>query len=133
MLVWESDFCYFGFVRIFKNTWFARFADKEGIIDSELKEVLDHLESGQVDADFGGGVYKMRIARHGEGKSSGYRVILFFRSHDRAFYQYVISKSDRDNINPKELHFYKKLAKIKLNMSDDEIAHALKTGELIEV
>ena len=50
-------------VRIFKNTWFARFADKEGIKDDELEEAVNQLEAGQADADLGGGVYKVRPAR----------------------------------------------------------------------
>jgi len=41
-------------VRIFKNTWFTRFADKEDITDGELREIVDQLEAGQADADLGG-------------------------------------------------------------------------------
>ena len=67
-------------MRIFKNTWFTRFAYKEGITDSELKKVVNQLESGQADANLGSDVYKMRIARSREGKSSGYRAIVFFKS-----------------------------------------------------
>jgi hypothetical protein len=40
-------------VRLFKNTWFNRFAKKEGITDNELREAADQLESGHADADFG--------------------------------------------------------------------------------
>ena len=58
---------YILYVRIFKNTWFTRFADKEGITDGELKEAANRLEAGQADADLGGGVYKIRVARSGEG------------------------------------------------------------------
>ena len=86
-------------MRVFKNTWFTRFADKEGIADSELKEMVNQLEAGQADADLGGGVYKVRIARSGEGKSGGYRVIVFFRSEERTFFEYGFAKSDRDNID----------------------------------
>jgi hypothetical protein len=54
-------------VRVFKNTRFTRFAKKEGITDNELREAVNQLEAGQPDADLGGGVYKIRIARPGEG------------------------------------------------------------------
>ena len=50
--------CYFYFVRIFKTTWFARFADKEDITDGELRELVNQLEMGQADADLGGGSMK---------------------------------------------------------------------------
>ena len=34
-------------MRIFKNTWFTRFAKKEGIKDTELCETVSQLEAGQ--------------------------------------------------------------------------------------
>jgi hypothetical protein len=33
-------------VRIFKNTWFTRFARKEGITDDELSDIVNQLEAG---------------------------------------------------------------------------------------
>ena len=60
-------------VRIFKNKRFARFASQEGIDDSKLREAVRDAEAGKIDADYGGGVIKQRIARPGEGKSGGYR------------------------------------------------------------
>jgi hypothetical protein len=119
-------------VRIFKNTWFTRFAGKEGITDDELKEAVNRLETGQA-ADLGGGVYKVRVARPGEGKSGGYRVIVFFRSEDKTFYHYAYPKAARDNINEKELRFFKKLAKRYLAMTDGDVTEAVKVGELIEI
>jgi len=118
---------------VFKNTWFTRFAVKEGITDNDLRETVNCLEAGQVDADLGGGVFKVRIARPGEGKSGGYRVILFFRSEERTFYQYGFSKSDRGNVDQKELRLYRKIARTKLAMSEKELSDAINTGELIEI
>ena len=95
-------------MRIFKNTWFTRFANKEGITDTELKETVDRLETGHADADLGGDVYKMRVARLGEGKSGGYRVIVFFRSEERTFFHYCFAKSASGNISKRELKEMKK-------------------------
>ena len=120
-------------VRIFKNTWFARFASKEGITDGELKEMVNQLEEGQADADLGGGVYKVRIARPGEGKSGGYRVIVFFRSEERTFFEYGFAKSDKDNISERELKVFKKRAKNAFSYTDEEIKDLLKKGIFIEV
>jgi len=120
-------------VRIFKNKWFTRFADKEEITDGELRKIVNQLEAGQADADLGSGLYKVRVARPGEGKSGGYRVIVFFRSKKLTFFQYAFPKSSRGNINQGELRFYKKMAKTKLAMSDRELADAVNTGELIEI
>jgi len=120
-------------VRVFKNTWFTRFADKEGITDGELKEMVSHLEAGQAEADLGSGVYKVRIARSGEGKSGGYRVIVFFRSEERLFYVYGFAKSDRSNIDQKETREYKALAKKYLNLSDEIIERAIQSGKFVEI
>jgi hypothetical protein len=120
-------------VRIFKNTWFTRFANKEGITDAELRETVKRLEVGQVDADLGGGVYKVRVARPGEGKSGGYRVIVFFKNEERTFFQYGFSKSDRGNVDQKELRLYKKIARTKLAMSEKELTTSINAGELAEI
>ena len=98
-------------MRIFKNTWFARFAGKERITDGELREIANQLDEGKTGVALGGGVYKVRVARSGEGKSGGYRAILFFRSAEKIFYHYAFSKAARDNIEEKELRFFRKLAK----------------------
>jgi hypothetical protein len=120
-------------VRIFKNTWFTRFASKEGITDSELRETVNRLEDGQADADLGGGVYKVRLARSGERKSGGYRAIVFFKSEERAFYHYGFAKSDRSNISQGELKVLKKLAKNHFAQSDEQLGKQLANGTLLEI
>jgi len=66
-------------VKIFKNKWFSKFAREEGILDSDLCETVKDAERGLIDADYGGGVIKQRIARPNEGKSGGFRsIILLF-------------------------------------------------------
>jgi len=50
-------------VRIFKTKWFSRFARQEDIDDAKLVEAVQNLENGLVDADYGGGLIKQRIAR----------------------------------------------------------------------
>lgn len=70
-------------VRIFKNKRFVRFARKERISDRSLCEAVQKAEKGLVDADLGGGVIKQRIARPGEGESSGFRSIVLFRNGDK--------------------------------------------------
>ena len=84
-------------MRIFKYKWFHRFANKEGITDNELKEIVKQLENGQFYANLRGGVYKMKLARPSEGKSGGYRVIVIFKSEFRTFFTYCFPKSKRDN------------------------------------
>jgi hypothetical protein len=120
-------------VRTFKNTWFTRFARKEGITDDELWAIVNQLEEGQWNADLGGGVYKQRIARPGEGKSGAYRVILFFRSEYRTFFIGGFAKADMANIGKKALIQAKKQAKTLFSMTEEQIEAALGAGIFEEI
>jgi len=120
-------------VRIFKNMWFDRFAEKERITDGELRDIVSLLEVDQADANLGGGVYKVRLARPGEGKSGGYRIIVFFRSEEHTFFHYAYLKADRGNINRKELQVFKKLAKKLLVMTDMQLTEAVRARDFVEI
>jgi hypothetical protein len=120
-------------VRVFKNTWFNRFAGKEGITDNELLEIVNKLEAKQSDANLGGDVYKMRVARAGEGKSGGNRIIVYFRSEYRTIFAYGFAKSARDNIDEKDLKRFKIRAKDLFSLTDDQIDVLVKNGTLIEI
>ena len=61
--------------------------------DAVLRDAVVRAEKGQIDADLGGDVIKQRIARPGQGKSKGYRTIIFFRRGARAFFVYGFAKS----------------------------------------
>jgi hypothetical protein len=99
-------------VRVFKYPRFSRFAGKEGITDKELLEIVDQLEAKQADTNLGGDVYKVRVARLGEGKSGGHSVIVYFRNEFRTFFVYGFSKSDKGNISRKDLKVFKEDAKL---------------------
>jgi len=121
-------------VRIFKFPWFTRFASKEGMQDSDLIETVNSvLSKGLADADLGAGVYKVRIARPGEGKSGGYRVIVFFKSRKLTFFAYGFAKSARANISEGELYAMKKLAKKYLAQTEEQIEMHLANGTLLEI
>ena len=117
-------------MRIFKYPRFNRFAGKEGITDAELREMVNQLEAEQADADLGGGVYKVRAARFGEGKAGGYRVIVYFRNKFRTFFVYGFAKSDRDNIDEGELKAFRVDAKDQFALTDDQIRVRLKNEPL---
>lgn len=108
-------------MRIFKNPWFNRYAQKNKITDSQLINAIKEAEQNSIDADLGGGVIKQRIARQGSGKSSGYRTIIYYRRGERAFFVYAFGKNERDNISIKELGRFKQIARQFLSMSDETI------------
>jgi len=120
-------------MRIFKNKRFAKFARKERISDSTLCEVVKDAEAGKIDADYGGGVIKQRIARPNEGKSGGYRAVILYRLGDKAFFVYGFAKSERENIDEVEERQLKELAKAALSLSDSEITKMVKKGAFKEV
>lgn len=120
-------------MRIFKTPWFTRFAGKEHIADESLKNAVDQLGAGQFDADLGGGVYKQRLARAGQGKSGGYRVLVCFRQGERSFFMYGFPKSNRDNISASEKNDLKKLAKILFAMTDEQLDEKVKAGAFQEI
>jgi hypothetical protein len=120
-------------MRVFKSKPFARFADKEGVADAQLCEVVRLAERGLIDVDLGGGVIKQRLARQGQGKSGGYRSLILFRRGQRAVFAYGYAKNNRENISSDELKVYRKLAGEMLAMSEPALAGLVKTGTIMEV
>ena len=88
---------------IYKLKTFARFARDEGIADRSLREAVERADKGLVDADLGGNLIKQRVARQGQGKSGGYRVLIAYRTEAFSVFLYGFAKRDRDNLDAKEL------------------------------
>ena len=89
-------------MRIFKNKSFMRFARKADLGDAVLCEAIREAERGLIAADLRGGVIKQRIARPGQGKSGGFRVLIVFKAGMRAFFVHGFAKNERDNIRDDE-------------------------------
>jgi hypothetical protein len=120
-------------VRIFKTKWLTRFSRRERISDANLSEAIDRAERGLVDADLGSGLIKQRVARAGQGRSGGYRMLVAYRSHDRAIFLYGFAKSEQDNIEPDQLLTLKEIAAGWLKANDRDIQKALNEDALTEV
>jgi hypothetical protein len=120
-------------MQILKSKWFAKFARKERIADEKLCNAVRNAECGIIDADYGGGVIKQRIARPNEGKSGGYRSIILFCKGERAFFVYGFSKSEQDNIDESDEQDFKELANVVLSVSDEELRMLLNSGKYSEV
>jgi hypothetical protein len=118
-------------VRILKTRWFNRFAKKQNISDPVLREVVERACRGQIDADLGDGLIKQRIARSGEGRRGGFRVIIC-RFEERAFFVYGFSKNDRNNITESETEGFRKLY-VLLDISDEQLRAMIEEQKLMEV
>ena len=120
-------------MRIFKTRLVARFAKREGIADASLTATVEDAERGLIDADLGGGIIKQRVARTGQGKRGGYRVLIAFRSMDRSIFLYGFAKNERDNIEASELRTLKQVGAYWLAADDMQLLQAIQDGVLTEV
>jgi hypothetical protein len=120
-------------MQIFKTRWLARLARHERITNESLREVVARAERGLIDADLGGGLIKQRVARQGQGRSGGYRMMIPCRAKDRAVYFYGFAKSDRENLSQNELMTARKVAADFLATDADGLARAIEEDEIEEV
>jgi len=120
-------------VKAFKTKWLARFARREGISDSSLREAIERAERGIIDADLGGGLIKQRVARPGQGRSGGFRTILAYRSQHRAVFLYGFAKNERENISPDDLESFREVAEMFLNANSARIDKEIEVGNLQEI
>jgi hypothetical protein len=95
-----------GTPRVFVSKPFMRFARSFGIGDREIWDTVN----GACDADLGGGVFKYRLARQGEGSSGGARALIAMKAGKRAVLIYGFERKDQANIKPDELKGYRKAA-----------------------
>ena len=120
-------------VRIYKNAWFAKFARKEGLNDEMLRDAVQRAHDGLIDAQLGSGLIKQRVARLGEGRSGGYRTLLFFRVGERAVFVFGFAKNNKANLDADELAVFRKAAKIVLGFSQSQIDAEVAVGAMLEV
>jgi hypothetical protein len=120
-------------VRILMTRWFRRFARRERLTDAALRDAAARAERGQIDADLGGGVIKQRVARPGQGRSGGYRMIVLYRAGTRAVFAFGFAKSRKDDLEPDELESYRDLAKAYLALADRVIDKYVAEGILAEI
>ncbi len=119
-------------MRVFKSKEFARFARKNDLGNEQLCRAVEDIHAGRIDADLGGGVFKQRIARSGEGKSGGFRTILLLRWREVCIVIFGYAKKDRANITFADVAIYREIAK-NLLLSADLLEAAIREGRLYEV
>lgn len=120
-------------MRVFTTKAFRRFAKDNDVSEESLREAIRELGIGLAHASLGGSVFKQRIARKGQGKSGGFRTIIFYKVHERAFFVYGFAKSTQENIERDELTQLRKLAKEMLHYDDNTLNFSIQSGELREI
>ena len=118
---------------IYKTRWFDRWARKQNLSMRALCEAVREMAAGLYEADLGGGLLKKRIARPGQGKSSGFRTLVATNKGSRWFFVFGFPKNERSNIDKDEEDALKRLAVYLLSLTLPALAKAQGAGELMEV
>jgi hypothetical protein len=116
-------------LRVFASKPFMRFARRFEISDADLWQAVN----GAYDADLGGGVFKFRLARRGEGTSGGARAIVAMKVGLRIVLMYGFEKKDQANINTDELRAFRKAARVYLSYSEEQMTAIVREKSLFEI
>jgi hypothetical protein len=120
-------------VIIYKTRWFDRWARKQDLDDLSLCRTVDEMLAGLYDADLGGGLFKKRIARSGQGKRSGFRTLIATNKGDSWFFVFGFPKNERSNIDKDEEEALKKLASELLSLTPEDLEKETLNNKLIQV
>lgn len=85
------------------------------------------------EADLGGNILKKRVARPGQGKRGGFRLIVATRFEDQWFFIYGFAKNERDDIDKRREAAFKQWAADLPDMPAPARVTACEVGELTEV
>ena len=114
----------------FETRWFKKWSEKKGLMDDDLRDALERTIKGSGVVDLGGNVYKIRIAKSGQGRSGGFRTILIYKKGKRSLFIYGFEKNDQDNIDKGTLTDYKKYATTFLDYTENDINRLVDNGTI---
>ena len=114
----------------FETRWFKKWSEKKGLMDDDLLDALERTIKGSGVVDLGGNVYKIRIAKNGQGRSGGFRTILIYKKGKRSLFIYGFEKNDQDNIDKGTLADYKKYATTFLDYTENDINRLVDNGTI---
>ena len=107
---------------------------KKERLDHELLFLLEkQIIQQQQCVSYGSGLYKVRLARGGEGKSGGYRICIAYKTSERLVMLYMFAKNEKDNLSTSQRRILKIESEKILSLKEEDIHYLLRTGKLIEV
>ena len=119
--------------RILLTPDFARFARTERVADAALVDAIERVERGLVDADLGGNLLKLRVARPGQGRSGGYRTLVACVVGERAYFLPGYAKADLDNVGDATLARLRRLASELQGLAEDQLDVLKEAGKIREI
>lgn len=120
-------------MHVYKTRVFIRWQEKQGLSDAALCAAVAEIKKGMFDADLGGGLFKKRIARPGQGKSGGYRTLIATNRNSRWIFVYGFAKNERSNVGKDETEALKALAAYLMSLSQAALEKAGNSEELLKV
>ena len=112
---------------------FAKFVKRERISEATLVDAVERVERGLVDADLGGNLLKLRVARPGQGRSGGYRTVVACKVGETAYFLTGYGKNDLDNVGDATLAWLRRIACELLDLSEGEIHQSKVEGLITEI
>lgn len=118
---------------VYKTKCFQRLLKKSTLTDADLMQSCSEMNNGLIDADYGGLLFKKRVAKVNQGKSGGYRTMVGARLGNRFVFVYMFEKNSRDNIAEQEVKALKKLVRLYLDADYDWLEQQILNGLLFKV
>ena len=115
-------------MRIFRSKALARAARKASLLNSDFVTAVRRAEKGIIDANLGHGLIKQRIPRKNEGRSGGFRSLLFYRKGRLAVFVHLFAKNAVDNISAEQLQALASIAKELGKLTGSQISQLTQTG-----
>ncbi len=116
-----------------KTKWFSKWASKNKLSSKSLCEAIKNVENELSSVDLGANLFKVRVAREGSGKRSGFRTLLVYRENDRAIFLYGFAKNEQENINGSELAEFKEVGKNLLSLTEVQLQIVVENEELFKI
>ncbi|WP_150464727.1 type II toxin-antitoxin system RelE/ParE family toxin [Francisella sp. XLW-1] len=124
-------------MKLLKTKKFAQIAKKLKLEDVQLKDSLTEFisldDNGKNRFSLGSQLYKIRVSFEGKGKSGSSRTIIVFKESSLTIWLHAFAKNDKANISDKELIDLKKLSKLLVNLTEDQIIDLINTNKLMEI
>jgi len=120
-------------MEIYKTKPFHRWARRNEVSDEALCRAVQEVQQGLHDGNLGGPLIKKRVAKNEQGKSSGFRTVIGYRTNKMAVFIYGFDKSDKSNIDKSEEAALKKLAKQMLATTQAGLRQMQHNGTLLMV
>ena len=112
---------------------FDRQTRKLKITDQQLCQALRRVRSSQADAALGGGLFKQRVPRSGEGRSRGFRVVFCLTNDNNAIFLTAFAKKQQANITDRDWKSIRKTAAMYRGLKPEDLAAVQRSGSLREI